>query len=207
MIYIPFLGYVEQQTLIILGAGLLLVVGFFSRRGSNITIYSNLTLTTYDLNPEDRRKLVVIEGRKKGLIAAIVRALGFGKRYEIRLNSRFMTIAERGRFDEDIVSIPISAVTITYYGYRRSRFWLILGILGLFALIVPGALILYFMYWRNQTIEVRVCVGENSFWGFNFYKGGAGTFEKAARTASIINRYIHYSTAQLESQEVRSVAA
>lgn len=204
---IPILGAIDQSTLMMIGAGLVILYLLFGRRNANVTIYSNLILTGYELNPDDRRRLVQIEGRKKGIIAAIIRALGFGKRYEIRVNSRFITVAIRGRFDEDIISIPISAVTITYYGYKRSQFWLVVGIVGLVAFIVPGVLILYFLYWRNQTIEVRVCVGENTFWGFNFYKGGAGTFEKAARTASIINRYIHYSTAQLESQEVRSVAA
>jgi hypothetical protein len=205
---IPLFGYIDLVALLAALGGLILILSFFNRNRGGVV--SNLVLDQYDITENEPINKVNIRGRRAGWLATLLGFLGFGNQYHIVVTNRFVTIQQDNRSAESAVNIPITAVSGVAYGFWRPRVSLWIGtafcafgivasstnfFLSLFILLI-GASIIYFDYWRGQLIEVRVTCGDSYWYGYNYKIGNVGTIEKARRTAQIIQQLIHYSSAQ-----------
>jgi hypothetical protein len=211
---IPMLGYVDLPQLL-LGLVAIFVVlpllgSIFGRRSN---VISGLVLTHYVFNLTDPTSLVTVEGRRTGLLAWLLSLAGLNRKYSIIITARFLTIVSDSPHDHDEFNVPISMVAVSYWGLARPTFWLIVGIgliiaaipafvtiIGGILLLALGVIVIFFKYWRGQTIEVRVSPGDGLYYGFNFYRRAEGTMEKAAKTAALINK-LTYTVAKVKGQE------
>lgn len=234
--YISFLGiYIQPTTTIafaILAAYIfrnILIYPLMLIFAKKKNVYTNLILKKYTINKDNPARLISVEGVNAGLLARFLRLFGFGNRYRINVNQRFVNISLYNRTSADSFTIPITHISAIYYGYSRPRSALFVGIviilLALLNLydylsfmryydpyhtyllvniifpILLGCAFIFFVYWLGKRIEIRVSPGDGNWFGYSFIAGSAGTLEKARETALIIQNLIHASTANPNANE------
>jgi len=210
-----------QELLPLLGAAV--VVFLFFRRGGagGGYIAAGLVIDEYEFSDQPD-KLVTIKAHQGGFIGFVFNLIGLAAIYKIIVTQREVRVSVTGKFSDNEISVPISAIGGIFYGYTRpmisliiggclvvgSIFGLLTGSLGFVPAVVVfliGAAILYFIYWLNKTIEVRVA-SEGVFWGYNFYQGDKGTIGNDRKTYSRINRLVYYNVRGQRGAEADSLS-
>ena len=157
---------------------ILWVISFVKNRG-----VVHLSLSKFTIVPEDD-DLIIIEGRKTGLIQWLLVQLKLGNIYKIQVKKNFICYSEDSAFGKKLSLTPMQKISSTTCGYKKPIGWLMLGVvlvvmcfvfliqnaaaMGVLCLLVGAILIVAYVYLKSFFITIE-SMGSSRL-GFSFRK-------------------------------------
>jgi len=202
-------GAVGQYIAIIIGIIVLItIIKFFRWKDKEIIA---LVLKKFELNEDLNNKsvsLVLIEGRKAGIISWLLTLVGISATTSLEANSEQLIFKQQSLYGETNNFIPLPAVAELTGGYTRKFNYLILCIfflagglisapftafIGLIAGIIL-AVIFGILFWLSKRLEIIVGTNGGTHPGIAFKRSIIGNLavdiDKVKKTITVINQAI-----------------
>jgi len=157
---------------------ILAVIKFIINRG-----IVHLSLSKFTIVPEND-DLIIIEGRKTGLIQWILVQLKLGNIYKIQVKKDFICYSEDSAFGKKMSLTPMQKISSTTCGYKKPVGWLMLGVAlvimsfvfllqnsvtsAVSCLLIAALLIVAYIYLKSFFITIE-SMGSSRL-GFSFRK-------------------------------------
>ncbi|MDL2243745.1 hypothetical protein LJB84_02785 [Bacteroidales bacterium OttesenSCG-928-J19] len=144
----------------------------------------NLALRKFEINRDpDAEDIIVLEGRKTGLMSWILVKLKLGNIFSIRVKKEHISYMAESLAGKDHILIPNAKASSTACGYEKPIIWFFLGallllggIIGLFSNIWMGILLIilgllcFFLYSYMKNFYIRIETFGSMRIGFSFKK-------------------------------------
>ena len=144
----------------------------------------HLSLSKFTIDPENE-DMIIIEGRKTGLMQWLLVKLKLGNIYKIQVKKDFITYSEDSAFGKILSLVPMHKVSSTTCGYKKPIIFLILAALSvimsivsllsnapamtfLLCLIFAAGFVAAYIYLKSFFIKIEA-MGSSRF-GFTFRK-------------------------------------
>ena len=154
------------------------IVGFIKNRG-----IVHLSLSKFAIDPADE-DLIVIEGRKTGLIQWLLVQLKLGNIYKIQVKRNFISYSEDSAFGKKLSLTPMQKISSTTCGYQKPIGYLIFAVLlvimcivflfqnsagiGVLCLLLAAVFMIAYVYLKSFFITIE-SMGSSRL-GFSFRK-------------------------------------
>jgi len=151
------------------------LISFVKNRG-----ITHLALSRFSIDPTNE-DIIIIEGRKTGLVQWLLVKLNLGNTYKIHIKKDFISYSADSAAGKSLILIPIHKVSSTSCGFRKPIELLVLGgLLLIFAivmlfinitsffilLIIGGVFLALYIYMKNFFVMIE-SVGSMRI-GFSF---------------------------------------